>query len=436
MSREDIQKLLGGYATGTLTPEEQQALFEAALEDQELFDALAREQSLRDLLQDPGARAHLLAALDDRPLPWYRRRWLMPAVYAMPALIGIVVLGITLRNAQAPKAEQPALVAALKEAPPPPPANAEPLPPAPQQPAAPRQQAAAPLASRAPQPAPAPARENRQTTEIAAAPPQPAAAPAPPAPVLTAEKAEESVRNAETKKAADAVEATNRIAVRAEAGAAGGAGSGGVLGGIVGGVPSGTQDFSKGVTQASQSARTLFYDAPQAQQAVLALQNKVSGPAQNSQNQQNNARRAMNAPGAFAPTTGAAAATSNLGVRYSILRKESGGEFVQVDAAALKTGDVIELRFVTNGAGYLSVRTPQPGGGTRTVYSTATVPLATYTTPPLDPGVTRVQVGFTPQQRPVGVITSLNFVETANDSSTYVVAPRGDVAFTIDLTYR
>ena len=32
MSRDDIQKLLGGYATGTLTAEEQQALFEAALE--------------------------------------------------------------------------------------------------------------------------------------------------------------------------------------------------------------------------------------------------------------------------------------------------------------------------------------------------------------------------------------------------------------------
>ena len=49
MDRQGIQKLLGGYATGTLTPEEQQLLFEAALSDQELFDALAREQSLRDL---------------------------------------------------------------------------------------------------------------------------------------------------------------------------------------------------------------------------------------------------------------------------------------------------------------------------------------------------------------------------------------------------
>ena len=34
MNRDAIQKLLGGYATGTLTPEEQQALFAAALDDQ------------------------------------------------------------------------------------------------------------------------------------------------------------------------------------------------------------------------------------------------------------------------------------------------------------------------------------------------------------------------------------------------------------------
>ena len=54
MNRDDIQKLLGGYATRTLTPDEQQALFEAALDDQQLFDALAREQALRDLLRDTG----------------------------------------------------------------------------------------------------------------------------------------------------------------------------------------------------------------------------------------------------------------------------------------------------------------------------------------------------------------------------------------------
>jgi len=53
----DFKKLVGGYATGTLTPEERQALFQAALQDQGLFDALAREEALRDALSDPAAGA-------------------------------------------------------------------------------------------------------------------------------------------------------------------------------------------------------------------------------------------------------------------------------------------------------------------------------------------------------------------------------------------
>jgi hypothetical protein len=73
MNRPDIEKLLGGYATGSLSPEEEQTLFAAALEDQDLFDALMAEQPLRDLLREPTARARLLAALADRPAPWYRR---------------------------------------------------------------------------------------------------------------------------------------------------------------------------------------------------------------------------------------------------------------------------------------------------------------------------------------------------------------------------
>ena len=40
---DDIRKLLGGYATGTLTEDERQALFAAALQDQTLFEALADE---------------------------------------------------------------------------------------------------------------------------------------------------------------------------------------------------------------------------------------------------------------------------------------------------------------------------------------------------------------------------------------------------------
>ena len=89
MSREETKKLLGGYATGTLTPEEQQALFTAALEDQELFDALANEQSLRDLMRDPAAKAQMLAALDG---PASRGGWM--GWMRRPSVAGLVIAGL------------------------------------------------------------------------------------------------------------------------------------------------------------------------------------------------------------------------------------------------------------------------------------------------------------------------------------------------------
>src|ERR1022692_5021417 len=98
MSPEDIRKLLGGYASDTLTTEEREALFAAALQDQELFDALAREQSLRDLLRDPAARAELLSALDtpaSRPggfWQWLRRP--MVAGLAVAAVAEIALVGV------------------------------------------------------------------------------------------------------------------------------------------------------------------------------------------------------------------------------------------------------------------------------------------------------------------------------------------------------
>jgi hypothetical protein len=84
----DFKKLVGGYATGTLTAEERQALFQAALQDQGLFDALAREEALREALSDPAARARLLAALD-----WRRWWWSVPVrALAAAAALSIGVL--------------------------------------------------------------------------------------------------------------------------------------------------------------------------------------------------------------------------------------------------------------------------------------------------------------------------------------------------------
>ena len=96
MSREEIQKLLGGYATDTLSAAERSALFEAALEDQELFDALAKEQALRDVLQDVSAREQLIAALGPAREPFARRawRWLpQPAALAMAGGMLAVLIG-------------------------------------------------------------------------------------------------------------------------------------------------------------------------------------------------------------------------------------------------------------------------------------------------------------------------------------------------------
>jgi hypothetical protein len=66
MKPEEIRYFLGGYASGTLSQEEQRQLFAAALEDQELFNALADEEALKEVLDDPESRGYLQAALEEQ----------------------------------------------------------------------------------------------------------------------------------------------------------------------------------------------------------------------------------------------------------------------------------------------------------------------------------------------------------------------------------
>lgn len=112
MNREEIEKLLGGYATDTLTDAERRTLFEAALSDQELFDKLAREQALRDLLQDPEARQYLLEALSEparAEAPRARWWFWQPSKLALAGSLaaGLIVVAVVLeRPAPAPPALQ------------------------------------------------------------------------------------------------------------------------------------------------------------------------------------------------------------------------------------------------------------------------------------------------------------------------------------------
>src|SRR5512133_2496256 len=101
MPEHELEKLLGGFAADTLTPEERDALFSAALQDQRLFNALADEQPLKELLTDPAVRRRLLQALDrqrtQRSTSWLDRFTSLPGLaWAGGVAVGVfaVILGL------------------------------------------------------------------------------------------------------------------------------------------------------------------------------------------------------------------------------------------------------------------------------------------------------------------------------------------------------
>ena len=79
MTSEQACKLLGGYATNSLTEVERKALFEAALDDQELFDALQQEEALKELLADPASRNQIQQALIEAQVSRPVRAWFFKA---------------------------------------------------------------------------------------------------------------------------------------------------------------------------------------------------------------------------------------------------------------------------------------------------------------------------------------------------------------------
>ncbi len=93
----DPSHLLGGYASGSLTPEEQKLLFEAALRDGPLFEELMKEQALKEALEQPGVRRELIDALQPAPgLLARMRKWMgspvaWSAAGAMAATVAVVL---------------------------------------------------------------------------------------------------------------------------------------------------------------------------------------------------------------------------------------------------------------------------------------------------------------------------------------------------------
>ncbi len=161
MTPDEARKLVGGYATGSLTESERQLLYEAALEDQALFDELAREHELKELLEEPGARERLIAALTPAP-----RRRIGPLIWSGAAIAAAIAV-VSFFAFRPSKPVEIAQAPAAQPAPAAPPAAApvEPSPaPNPKKKAAPAATAPAPAvrveAPVAPSPEPVPVQQN------------------------------------------------------------------------------------------------------------------------------------------------------------------------------------------------------------------------------------------------------------------------------------
>ena len=115
MTRDEVLKLLGGYATGTLTDEERQALMEAALEDQELFNALADEEALRQMLSDAAYRRELVEELEPRGrFGWLAGWWRRPAPVAAAACAAALVVAVVIVREVGPQRAEPVEIAMTK----------------------------------------------------------------------------------------------------------------------------------------------------------------------------------------------------------------------------------------------------------------------------------------------------------------------------------
>ena len=351
MKREDIDKLIGGYATGSLTPEERDALFSAALEDQHLFNQLMAEEPLREVLAEPAARDHLLAVLDTAPEPWYRRmfKWLgRPGGLAAAAVAAALVIAATVYVQYEPWRPRPAVLTELRRAEKPfePPALAqpdltpEPLPPPPRLAPTPAQKDISEMAERAP------------------ASPEPAVAP------------------------------PGREA------------AGGVVGGVVGGFAREKQEASRNMARAtgaaapapppppakaaapiqtaeagSPSARALFDASPAAMNFAAAEekeQSRLKRATPTPQAARDGVRRQDAGTRTLARSSAAALPVPHLGLRYTVLRRAPDGQFTEVDPSTVFTvGEPLRLLFEPNDSGYLYILQREAGGGWRQLFGEA-----------------------------------------------------------------
>jgi hypothetical protein len=339
MSPQEMEKLLGGYATDTLTEEERRALFEAALGNQELFDALADEQTLRELLQDPAARTQLLGLLrEDKPSPmarigaWLRR----PSVLALASAVaaGIVVIAVMGPSQKMPRPAEVAMYKAPEATPPP---------------------AQAPSEARAPEPKPAdevlpprraePAKQQKpERDQLAALPDQRQAAGGESNPIAQSQAADTARPAAPAPQAAPSAPAAPPPPVT-----------------VTSALPAAAPAPAEARKELSKDASTV-----NARDLYYASQTPATSGFVEAEKAATKASKRRESPRAFGNSVGRMSAppVSKLaGLRYSIMKQNPDGTFADVDPAGVfAPGDALRIRFETNQSGTLAVMERQANG--------------------------------------------------------------------------
>jgi hypothetical protein len=364
------------------------------LEDQELFDALGREQSLRDLLRDPAARAHLLAALDaPAPAPWFHRWWKPLAAVAVAVALASVAIVAVRRH---PPATPQVTVAKLE------PKTSAPV--ATLTPAAPAAFAAQQSAPRSDKTAPAPSRKVAPVTGIrpAAAPPQPPVPAAPPTDAVATDKLKAvdsaGLQTVEVYVVPSQFDPTSRARelqqlqqLRDLPLTPRNAATTGAL-------------ASANFLDAPADALTLFYgNAPSG-----LVGGVVAGDAAARGGRGGGGGGGTGAATRSRPMAQAAASApaGSLGLQYRILRKTPTGDFVEADFAstgAIPAGAIFKLQFTTNDGGYVRVLRETTDGAWPAILNRAVERMQPIETGPIEvdqPGRVKFYLTFARQPLP------------------------------------
>jgi len=440
--REEIEKLIGGYAAGTLTPTEREELFAAAMDDQELFDILAEEQALKEILDDPEDRKFLRESLgeagksphsEEKKAWWRLSFWPMAAglatVAAGLAIVTVVGIQQTTREspeiaatkpaANTPASEPPKEIADARITTAAPPERARKKALAAEEPAPTKAKAVKDTAVAAPE---QPKREADQKPAEAAVADKQAAVPAAPPPPPPASQPVQVA----------AVE--RKEAPPAPASAAG---------------PSASQLYQTQFRQTQMEQQTQLMRQQQQLSRFAAGELRGGGASRDQDTRAKRAAappsgsasgRAAAAPGATAPTDASKAEENesavqqqqqsgpirNAGIRYQILRRNSQGQFVETRLdTRFEADDEIVWRVEKNSGGIVTVLVQTPGSAspvgvgmtTQTLFEARSAPFK------LPQGTVEFVLMLTPSGVPQTTRADQGLVTESSGNSVYVVAP-------------